>query len=176
MAIITQLPQRRARVCDACRRVMRKRVTSAERPYCYRESGLADASLIGITVYQCSGCLTETPVIPRIGALHRFITQTLLQRSGRLMGGEIRFLHHFTGKTCEELAGLIGVEPEHLSRVENSPDGSFAARADQRLRIVASSMLANRMAGAVELEMPANSREWQHAFVTDGTRWAAAAA
>ena len=52
-----------------------QRQATLEDPYIYTMSGLKHVGLVGIQVRQCPRCKDESPIIPRIGELHRVIAQ-----------------------------------------------------------------------------------------------------
>jgi len=156
---------------------MPKHTASPERPYPYRECGLPDVWLIGITVYSCTACRSEVPIIPRMGNLHRVLTRMLIDKPGMLHGREIRYLRKYTGKTGRAFADLIRVTPQHLSRVENSRDETFGPGTDQLARLVASTTLDEKLASRVVLTPPpAASPGWQRVFELRGRDWARTAA
>lgn len=128
--------RRRDRRCDRCGGRMRKRGATVRKPYRYTASGLGNINLAGIPVYGCPRCGTESPVIPQIGQLHEAIARDLLEQSAPLTGQEIRFLRKNAGISARELAALIGIDPAHLSRVENGHREALGPAADKLTRAV----------------------------------------
>jgi putative transcriptional regulator len=108
-----------ARTCDVCEVEMKERLATAQQPYIYTLVGLRGVALAGIRVFRCPRCKTESPLIPRIGELHRVIAQHLVRKSGLLTGEELRFLRKNAGFPAVKFAALLGVDPAHLSRVEH---------------------------------------------------------
>ncbi len=98
---------------------MSPRHATRERPYFYKLSGLDNVVLVGIDVYLCPKCSFEAPIIPRVAALHGVIAHDLTFKRGLLCGNEIRFLRKHAALPANQFARLIGITPQHLSRVEN---------------------------------------------------------
>jgi DNA-binding transcriptional regulator YiaG len=111
-------------------------------PYVYELSGLP-IRLAGITVWRCSTCRTEVPVIPRLAELHRVIAETLVHKGGPLTGKELRFLRKQAGVGAQRFAELLEVSPEHLSRVENEHTLRLGGAADRLARAVVTAQIAH---------------------------------
>jgi transcriptional regulator with XRE-family HTH domain len=123
--------------CEECggRTVLQH--ATAENPYPYEElSGLKGVGLAGISVQGCVKCGAESPIIPRIGELHRLIVTGLVNRSTALAGDEIRFLRKNAGFPAQKFAALIGIDPSHLSRVETGKTRRLGASTDVLVRAV----------------------------------------
>ena len=105
--------------CEQCGTDRAKRTASMTRPYRYTWSGLGNVLLVGIPVYVCKKCGSEIPVIPKVDQLHRLILKVLMHKPSHLTGAELRFLRKQAEYAAHEFAALLGVSPEHLSRVEN---------------------------------------------------------
>ncbi len=116
---------------------MAERQATPQRPYRYRLSGLSSVALAGIVVRHCPQCRAEQPVIPRIAELHRAIALDLVRKPGLLEGEEVRFLRKWAGFPARKFAALLGVSPEHLSRIENGQTASFGAPTDRLARAAA---------------------------------------
>jgi len=123
--------------CEACGGTVRERVTTTARPYAYSLSGLDNVRLVGIRVRRCAKCGIELPIIPRIAELHRVIAQTFVELPRSLRGQEIRFLRKYAGLAAQSFAAMLGVRPEHLSRVENGHTATLGAPADRLTRAIA---------------------------------------
>jgi DNA-binding transcriptional regulator YiaG len=82
-------------------------------------SGLENVLLVGINVFECPECEAVCPEIPRIDELHRVISSVLIAKSTILSGQELCFLRRTAGISGQDFAELLGISPEHLSRVEN---------------------------------------------------------
>jgi|SRR5579862_4022207 len=132
-------------VCDLCGAEMIERLATPDSPYPYTMSGLKSVFLVNIPIKKCSNpaCSAESVVIPRIAALHRSITEFLLQKPFLLSGNEIRFLRKEAGIAGKSLAAKLDVTPEYLSRVENGKSGkkrlkkeAFGPQADKLIRAI----------------------------------------
>ncbi|MDA8215221.1 MAG: helix-turn-helix domain-containing protein [Nitrospiraceae bacterium] len=100
--------------CHICGEIMQKTKGS----YVYRESGLDNVVLTGITIYKCS-CGEKMPEISNIDGLHRVIANALVKKKTPLSGKEVRFLRKQIGLSAKELAAVLGVNPVTVSRWEN---------------------------------------------------------
>lgn len=123
--------------CYTCDVEMVERKTTDDAPYHYVLSGLENVYLAGIVVRWCPKCKGESPVIPRIAELHRLIADTLIRQPTLLSGPEVRFLRKHVGFPAKEFAALLGVTPEHLSRVETGAIKTLGAQADSLARALA---------------------------------------
>lgn len=124
-------------VCDYCKTEMNARKATTDAPYLYRASGLSNVALIGITVRRCEKCGAEVPAIPHIQELHEVIALLIVNQPGALSGEEIRFLRKYAGFPAQKFARLLGVSPEHLSRVENGHDAKLGGPTDRLVRALA---------------------------------------
>lgn len=121
--------------CDICDAPMRERRATAKAPYYYVLGGLPHVGLVGITVYECPGH-SISPVIPRIGELHRVIAGTFVSKPGPLTGAELRFLRKNVGLSAQKFAALLVVDPAHLSRVENGKQRALGPSTDRLARLI----------------------------------------
>jgi len=124
-------------LCEDCRMEMVERKATMKEPYHYDVSGLSNVYLAGIMVQRCPRCKEESPLIPRIEELHRTIARALIHKPGVLSGEEIRFLRKQAGFPAQKFAALLGIRPEHLSRVENGRTASFGTPTDRLARAIA---------------------------------------
>ncbi|MBV8451185.1 MAG: hypothetical protein JOZ29_02780 [Deltaproteobacteria bacterium] len=91
-----------------------------ENPYRFDRCGLDDVFLIGIERHICPRCNAIYPIIPRIQELHTAIASVLSEKPGALTGQELRYLRRWIGVEAQVFADLLGLRPEHLSKVENN--------------------------------------------------------
>ena len=84
----------------------------------YKESGLNNVILRGITICKCS-CGEEVVFIPAIPSLHKLIGAQLINKKSLLNGNEIRFLRKNMSLTANKLSGYLGVDNATISRWEN---------------------------------------------------------
>ena len=104
--------------CPGCDRDLKGRKTILERPYQYVESGLDNVFLVGVTLHTCQ-CGEELVEIPKGEQLDDVIAKVLIQKGEPLSGAEVRFLRKYAELPAKDFARILGVSPEHLSRVEN---------------------------------------------------------
>jgi len=127
--------------CDVCESDTVAHHSSLEKPYHYDLSGLDDVYLVGILVRECPKGHGDSPVIPRIEELHNKIAIWLIQKRGLLRGKEVRFLRKKIGFPGKKFAALLGVSPEHLSRVENGKRKTLGQSSDRVARLAVASVL-----------------------------------
>ncbi len=123
--------------CERCMVPMIKRKATDATPYAYRESGLKNVFLCGIVVRTCPRCEVESAVIPRIGELHRVIAEALVRKPTHLTGAELRFLRKNAGFPATKFSALLGVNPSHLSRIENGHYKRLGKPTDRLARALA---------------------------------------
>ena len=88
--------------------------------YKYKESGLNNVILQGVTFFKCEECNEEYYNFGDIEQLHNKIAEILLKKSDLLTAKEIRFLRKNVGYSGMMFAHLIGYSHEYLSRIENA--------------------------------------------------------
>jgi DNA-binding transcriptional regulator YiaG len=120
--------------CTYCDVEMQKRRATRVHPYVYRQSGLKSVLLSGIEVYACPNCDVEAPIIPKIAQLHESLADEITRLPRLLRGDEVKFLRKHAAMPAQQFAKLIGVRPEHLSRVENGHTRSFGKNTDRLIR------------------------------------------
>jgi putative zinc finger/helix-turn-helix YgiT family protein len=99
-----------------------KNIEKRTEDYLYKESGLDNLILGGITVYKCEDCNEIMPEIPRIEDLHKVIALRIIGTNEPLTGKEIRFLRKDMGLSSVELAKQFGVSKVTVSRWENDAE------------------------------------------------------
>jgi len=102
--------------CSRCGKITHKKIGS----HWYRESGLKNAYLDNIPVYECSACGISYPSIFRLGRLNDLIALTLVEKPGLLDGNEIRFLRKNLRMPSKLFAGKLGVGKTTLPKWENN--------------------------------------------------------
>ena len=123
--------------CDRCNAKMLKTTATESHPYQYKAGGLQNVNLCGISIHKCANCDLDAPVIPKIASLHRVIATELVKKSQPLTGGELRFLRKNAGLPAKNFAALLGIDPSHLSRVENGKRLHLSESGDKLARICA---------------------------------------
>ncbi len=116
--------------CIQCEGVMTGRRESHD----YSACGLP-VVLDGVTVHRCKKCGEHEVALPRIEELHRVIARSVIRKPTHLSPPEIRFLRKWLGHSGEDLARLMGVTPEQVSRWENGKR-NMGAPADRLLRML----------------------------------------
>ena len=99
-------------------------------------STLPGVGLLGIEVETCKGCGETYTRIPAMSALHRTLARLVVRKQARLAAPEIRFLRKWLSLSGVDLAGLLGVAPETVSRWENGRE-AMCVSADRLLRAIA---------------------------------------
>ena len=128
--------------CPICDRDLKGEKTTLGHPYQYVESGLENVFLIGATLYNCP-CGEELVEIPKVEQLDDEIAKVLIQKTNSLTGTEVRFFRKYAEWPAKDFAKILGVSPEHLSRVENRKvqrTGAtyvLGAAADKLTRVIA---------------------------------------
>jgi transcriptional regulator with XRE-family HTH domain len=123
--------------CDYCHVDMSEKQATMANPYRYTLSGLKDVCLAGIVVYECPRCGVVAPVIPRIAELHDVIARALVKEPRPLRGDEVRFLRKAAAFPARKFASLLGITPQHLSRIENGHTATLGRAADRLARFIA---------------------------------------
>ena len=116
-------------ICLSCNGTM----TCRDTKYRYIESGLNNVFISGVEVCTCE-CGEEYIGLPGLSKLHKAIANKLIHKPSILVGEEIRFIRkgmHLSGK---ELANILGVSNETVSRWENNKI-SIGDGKDLRLRL-----------------------------------------
>lgn len=96
---------------------------------------LPGVSLLGVEVETCGRCGETYTRIPALSALHRALARLVVRKKARLAAREIRFLRKWLSITGVDLAGVIGVAPETVSRWENGRE-AMCVSADRLLRAI----------------------------------------
>ncbi len=120
--------------CETCTKCGASMKVETNATHQYRECGLANVVLIGVTVRSCEKCGNRSVVVPKVTELHRSIALRLAQQSQRLAAEEIRFLRKYLGWSGADFAHYFGVTPETVSRWENNSK-SMSATSERLLRI-----------------------------------------
>ena len=108
-------------------------IHSTER-YHYRESGLDNVFVSGVSIYRCK-CGEEYVQLPGVDNIHSQIAFALLVKNSLLTGLESRFLRKWLGLKSEELAKALGYTRVTVSRWENEGP---SANTDRILRLYVS--------------------------------------
>jgi YgiT-type zinc finger domain-containing protein len=102
-------------MCDNPKQLKKKRISKW-----YKESGLDNIWLEGVTEYRCDKCGETYHSYGNMDQLHKLIARRLIGKKGHLTGAEIRFLRVALAYNSKMFAKLVGISHEHLSRIEGS--------------------------------------------------------
>jgi putative zinc finger/helix-turn-helix YgiT family protein len=102
--------------CPICERA---ELVETVQNYRYRECGLDNVILMGITVRVCPLCDTRVPKIPRIEGLHDCIAHALVKKEERLTPAEIVFLRKALGWSGTDFARNMQCDNSQVSKWEN---------------------------------------------------------
>lgn len=96
--------------------------SSKDQPYHYNECGL-EVVLVGVEQYGCAQCGESFAAIPNMQKLHRLIGSNICEkRKALLLPEEIKFLRKDLHLKAKELAQILGVTPQTVSKWENGKD------------------------------------------------------
>lgn len=127
--------------CSYCEN--KKELKKSKTNYRYKEAGLDNIVLKGITVVRCDNCGEEYYNFGDIEQLHDKIAEILLTKAGLLTGKEIRFLRKHIGYSGAMFARLTGYTSETISRLENGQQ-KVTKSFDRMLRFVVISKLPKK--------------------------------
>ena len=111
------------------------KLTSKKENYRYLGCGLKNVTLAGVEVRRCGTCGDHEVVIPRIEELHETLATAVVTHVARLSSDEVRFLRKYLGYSGVELARVMGVSPETVSRWENKKE-TMGPSAERLLRLL----------------------------------------
>ena len=103
--------------CFSCNKKMVSKVES----YHYTECGL-DNVHIKTDVYRCDKCKEIIADIPKMDQLNDVVGIAVVSKDGLLNGEEIKFLRKQVHLKATELAAIIGVTKQTVSRWENNKE------------------------------------------------------
>lgn len=115
--------------CYSCKSEMKK----TRMNYSYKESGLDNVVLKGITAYVCPRCGEVNPVIRNALAMHRRLAQAIVSKKSILSNRELIFLRKEMGIKAIDLAQIMGVSKVTVSRWENGKE-RISSVADRLVR------------------------------------------
>jgi transcriptional regulator with XRE-family HTH domain len=126
--------------------------TIVRRNYRFDEMGLP-VELLRIDVIRCPHCNNVDPIIPNMDDLIHTLALAVMCSPCKLDGEEIRFLRKYVGKSAEDFAKLIHVDPTHLSKIENGrlDVGDQTDKLIRFLTLNLSSGLQNKVARLLEI-------------------------
>jgi len=102
--------------CPVCER---DELVEKVQNYPYRECGLDNVILAGITVRTCPECGSLVPKIPKMESLHDCIAHALVKKEERLTPAEIVFLRKSLGWSGTDFAENLQCDKSQVSKWEN---------------------------------------------------------
>jgi DNA-binding transcriptional regulator YiaG len=87
--------------------------------YKFDEIGIP-VMLVRARLVKCTECGNMDPIIPNLDRIMDYLALTVICKPYKLTGKEVRFLRKYTGKSQEEFAKRISVNPTTISKWENS--------------------------------------------------------
>lgn len=89
-----------------------------------------------IDVVKCPKCGNVDPIIPNMDGLMDCLALGIIFKPYSLTGKDVRFLRKYIGKSQEDFAKLVPVEPTTLSKWETDQQ-EIGAKSDRLLRLLA---------------------------------------
>jgi putative zinc finger/helix-turn-helix YgiT family protein len=87
--------------------------------YLYRECGMDNVTIMGITVRKCPVCGSLMPVIPCIEGLHDALAHAIVKKDSQLTPQEIVFLRKSLGWSGVDFAKNMGCDKAQISKWEH---------------------------------------------------------
>jgi transcriptional regulator with XRE-family HTH domain len=114
------------------------------------------------------------PVIPKPGELHRLLAKLFLGKRAPLAGDELRFLRKHAAMPAQKFATLLGIDPSHLSRVENGKVECLGVTSDRLARAIVSVAIDSPLVKDVLLRAAEEGRPLRRPLVRmHKNRWTA---
>ena len=113
---------------NSCPNCSSENLVKTTEDYNYIECGLDNVILLDLEIYNCMECNNSMPIIPNIIELHKLIVLRLINKVWNLDGKEIKFLRKFFNISATELARILSITKQTVSRWENyhhQPDNSM---------------------------------------------------
>jgi len=87
--------------------------------YHYRECGMDNVTIVGITVRKCDHCGNIMPLIPNIEGLHDALADAIIKKEGALIPTEIIFLRKSLGWSGTDFAKNMKCDKAQISKWEH---------------------------------------------------------
>jgi len=142
-----------------CRKNRKEQKVTAEAPYLFHDAGLPNAYLIGIKVFVCSRCERIAAEIPAVDELMNALARVLVQKTSPLTGKEVRFLRKRLGLKATELAAMLSVTPEQLSRWENEHNG-MGGSIDRLIRLAYAFLSGDKKLKDLRIRVERQFQQW----------------
>lgn len=162
--------------CPLCQRKCLARKATAAQPYRFVESGLTHVLLVGVKVWTCTYCRAESAMIPHVGQLRDAVAHDLLKKAAPLDGRELRYLRKHAGFAAQDFAGLLRIDPAHLSRVECGKTRHLSKVGDTLARLLIHAAMGREATNQNLLAFARSLTQRKHSppptvFTWAGNRW-----
>ena len=101
-----------------CRNCEQAEMVETRENYHYRECGLDNVTIVGITVRKCPECGNIMPLIPNIEGLHDALAKAIITQNGPLTAAEIVFLRKSLGWSGVDFARHMHCDKSQVSKWE----------------------------------------------------------
>ena len=102
-----------------CRECNKAEMIEKQDDYHYRECGMDNVIIMGITVRTCPSCGSVMPLIPNIEGLHDAIAHVIIKKDGSLAPPEIVFLRKSLGWSGTIFAKNMSCDKAQISKWEH---------------------------------------------------------
>lgn len=109
-----------------CERCEHGEFVESQENYHYRECGLDNVTLLGITVRKCPECGNLMPLIPNIEGLHDALARAIINKDGPLAAPEVIFLRKSLGWSGTDFARHMLCDKAQISKWEHGAPMSKA--------------------------------------------------
>lgn len=158
--------------CAFCHRKCLARKATAAQPYRFVESGLTHVFLVGVKVWTCTYCREESAIIPNVGQLSDAVAHGLLKKVAPLDGRELRYLRKHAGFAAQDFAGLLRIDPAHLSRVECGKTRHLSKVGDTLARLLIHTAMVREETNQNVLAFARGLRQRKHSTPPTVCKWA----
>lgn len=102
-----------------CRSCAQGELVETQENYHYRECGLDNVTIVGITIRKCPTCGSLMPLIPNIEGLHDGLAKAIINKNGPLTAAEIVFLRKSLGWSGTDFARNMHCDRAQISKWEH---------------------------------------------------------
>jgi len=102
-----------------CPRCKTGELVEMQENYHYRECGLDNVTLVGLTLRKCPDCGNLMPLIPSIEGLHDSLARAIISKDGALSPAEIVFLRKSLGWSGTDFARNMHCDRAQISKWEH---------------------------------------------------------
>ena len=102
-----------------CRHCEKGELVEVQENYHYRECGLDNVTILGLTLRKCPDCGNIMPLIPSIEGLHDRLAQAIIKKNGPLTAAEIVFLRKSLGWSGADFSRHMHCDRAQVSKWEH---------------------------------------------------------